>query len=223
MLRTLTVDGRVADQAFADAADWRLRMLGERREESAEITVAAGGGVEVSFLSGVSDTPAIIHADVPAAVPVVITTATDPRATRAGDRAVLPGAGRRADSAHRGRAFRCAPRGGPARGHARSRPRGALHRGGGDRIPLPRVARSGCATVDHPRPRATWARRVACPHHGRARSGSRRTGAEGSLAGGTRAGEDGADRPVRPGWSNSSPADSASVSPWRAPWSPLPH
>ncbi|MGH8838762.1 MAG: ATP-binding cassette domain-containing protein [Jiangellaceae bacterium] len=78
VLRTLTVDGRVADQAFADAADWRLRMLGERREESAEITVAAGGGVEVSFLSGVSDTPAIIHADVPAAVPVVITTATDP-------------------------------------------------------------------------------------------------------------------------------------------------
>ena len=78
VLRRLTVDGRVADQAFTDVADWRPRLLGERREESAEITAAAGGGVEVSFLSGVSDTPAIIHADVPAAVPAVITTATDP-------------------------------------------------------------------------------------------------------------------------------------------------
>jgi len=34
--------------------------------------------VEVSFLSGVTDTPAMIRADVPAAVPAIITTATDP-------------------------------------------------------------------------------------------------------------------------------------------------
>ncbi|HEU0212979.1 MAG TPA: FtsX-like permease family protein [Jiangellaceae bacterium] len=78
VLRRLAVDGRVATGAFADAADWRPRLLGERREESAAITGAAGGGVEVSFLSGVTDTPAIIHSDVPAAVPAIITTATDP-------------------------------------------------------------------------------------------------------------------------------------------------
>jgi putative ABC transport system permease protein len=77
VLRRLTVDERVVE-AFADPADWRPRLLGERREESAEIAAPPGGGVEVSFLSGVTETPAIIHADVPATVPAVITTATDP-------------------------------------------------------------------------------------------------------------------------------------------------
>ncbi len=78
VLQTLTVDGRTVGTAFADAADWRPRLLGERREPSAKIAGSAEGGVEVSFLSGVTDTPAIIRADVPAAVPAIITTATDP-------------------------------------------------------------------------------------------------------------------------------------------------
>ncbi|MGH8824567.1 MAG: FtsX-like permease family protein [Jiangellaceae bacterium] len=78
VLRGLTIDDRAVDDAFADPADWRPRLLGQRREPSAEIAASAGGGVQVSFLSGVTETPAVIHADVPTAVPAIITTATDP-------------------------------------------------------------------------------------------------------------------------------------------------
>jgi hypothetical protein len=85
VFRTLSVDGAGVDDAFAPA-DWRPQLLGERREASAEVTDAPGGGLQVSFLSGVTDVPAILRADVAVTVPAVVTASTDAgqfRASRA--------------------------------------------------------------------------------------------------------------------------------------------
>lgn len=82
VFRTLSVDGVEVDDAFAPA-DWRPQLLGERREASAEITDAPGGGLQVSFLSGVTDFPAVLRADVAATVPAVLTASTDAGQLRA--------------------------------------------------------------------------------------------------------------------------------------------